>query len=121
MAHGKIEVKRPFSERIGKIAVMSIVEMVVELKAHAQDGIGDFIASVASFKKSLTEVSAEFKGRPDLSGVILISALIQVLAKLPTALPSLLLDVARAREAEHSLPMHGAEICKRVAQRPAFA
>jgi hypothetical protein len=94
--------------------------MIVELKAHPQNGICHFVSSKSCIEKGLTEVSAKLECRFDMRGMILFPTFIQVLTKLPAALPRLFLHIARSRKAEHSLSMHGTETGQRVAQSPAF-
>jgi len=45
---------------------VSVVEVVVELKAYPDDGIGNFVSSTPGFKESLAKLSAHFQRWSDL-------------------------------------------------------
>jgi hypothetical protein len=50
MAHGKVKVQRPFSKGIREVAIMGVVEVIVEFKAHTQNTVCDLVASMSSFE-----------------------------------------------------------------------
>jgi hypothetical protein len=83
--------------------------MIVKLETHTQDGVGYFVSSISSVKEGLTEVSAKLESRLDVRRVVLFATFVQVLTKLPAALPCLLLNVTGSREAEHPLSVQRAK------------
>ena len=84
---------------------MRIVQMIVELKADAQNGVRCWIHLLSRVEERLAEVSAQLQGWRDLGSVILVSGIVQLLAKAPTAAPSLLLLSLLSSELECAVPM----------------
>lgn len=99
---------------------MRVIEVIVQLEAHSQHRICSFVVAHPNFEQGLTEVSAKVQGWPDMTCCGVFSAVVQILAKLPTGFPGLLLHVPFASKVEYPLAMYVAEISQRVAQRPAF-
>src|SRR3984885_2119600 len=99
---------------------MRVVEVIVQLEAYSQHRICSLIVAHSNFEQSLTEVSAKVQGWPDMTHCGFFSAVVQILAKLPTSFQGLLLHVAFASKVEYPLAMYVAETSQRVTQRPAF-
>jgi len=77
--------------------------------------------SLPHVEEGLAEVAAEIQVCPDVEGLGgHVPAVIEALAQLPAALPGFLVSIGGPRAIEDALPMDGAEVGQRVAQRPAF-
>lgn len=80
--------------------------LVVELKADPQDRVADLVLLLAHIKQRLTKVSTQVQVRPLIEGFIsLISAVVQLLAELPAALPRLFMGVRGSRAVKYPLSM----------------
>ena len=84
---------------------MRIVQMIVELKADSQNGVRCWIHLLSRVEERLAKVSAQLQGWRDLRSVVLVSRIVQLLAKAPTTAPSLLLLSLLSSELECAVPV----------------
>ena len=94
--------------------------MIVELEADSQDRVRSFIIACAHFEKSLTEVSAQLKCRPDTFSSLVLNVIIQPLTKLPARLPCMFLFVVFGSRMKHPIPVNRAEAGEGIAEYPTF-
>jgi hypothetical protein len=109
MTQGNIKVQRPFPERLWKTSVVRVEEMIVKLKADSQNAVCNLVLFLSNVEQCLAKVPAQVKCWSDVGLVVLVSAVVKLLTKLPTAFPRFFVCVSSTRITEYPFSVNRAE------------